>query len=137
MKNRKSREPSPLFIVTLILLVFCVVITLNSYANVATNNNQIKRETPEEVRKNEYLISQITYCRVLALNINMPEQVKRYAIKLEKFDNFYYEYKIFYAGQAVGFFNGILAQMGFSNPSKNQIKNVAQQLYFRQCDIPL
>lgn len=131
-----SREPSPYFILTLIVIVFCAVVALNASANITPpDNNQAKRETPEEVRKNQYIISQITYCRVLALNSNMKKQAKRYAAKLQKFDDFYYELKIFHTGQATGFLNGILIQMGFPNPSKILVKNLAQELYFKQCDI--
>jgi len=83
------------------------------------------------------MISQITYCRVLALNMNMTKQAERYAVKLDKFDDFYHELKIFHAGQVTGFLNGILFQMGFTKPSKRLIKNLSQELYFRQCDISL
>jgi len=132
----KPREPTSFYYLTIIVLTFCAVLALEADASITPpGNNQAKRETPEEVRKNEVLISKITYCRVLALNSNMPEQAKSYAVKLNKFDDFYHESKIFHAGQSMGFLKGILYQMGFPNPSKKRVKNVANELYFRQCDI--
>lgn len=138
MKHRKSREPSPYIILALLVIVFCVVITLKADAAITTaDNNQAKIETAEEVMKNQYLISEITYCLVLLSNVNIPNQADRYTAKLEKFDDSYHELKIFHTGQAIGFLNGILFQMGISNPSNEQLKNLAQELYFIQCDISL
>jgi len=132
----KPREPTQFFILVLIIIVFCAVIALEAEASTPPDNNQVKRETAEETHKNEVIISQITYCGILALNGNMPKQAKRYTAKLEKFDDFYHELKIFHAGQVIGLLKGINYQMGFPNPTNEQVKKLAIELYFRQCDIP-
>jgi len=129
----KPRDPSWLSTLIMLALICAVVaVLLPAGASITPpDNNQVKRE----IDKNEFLISQITYCRLLAINGGMPEQAKNYAVKLKTFDAFYLELKIFHAGQVIGFLKGINYQKGFLNPTKDQVKKLAIELYFRQCDI--
>lgn len=124
MKNRNTKEPSPWFILTVIVLIFIAVIAFDANA---------KQETPDDIRKNEIMIAKISDCKMLALNSGLTEQVKAYNAELRKFDDFYQELKVYYAGRSLGFLGGVLYQAGFTRPKRKQARKMALKLYAKQC----
>ncbi len=124
----KPREPSPGFIGFAVVLTVLVGLAMISARTEAS-------ETPEDVKKNEVLISRIAFCRILAINGNMTEQAEKYTKQLTKFDDFYNGYKSHYTSNAIGFLIGVTYQMGFPRPTRKQVKQIATGLYFKNCGI--
>ncbi len=94
---------------------------------------QVKQETHNDICKNELAIAKLSDCKILALNSGLTEQVRMYNAELRKFDDFYNKSIIYHAGRSLGFLGGIVYRRGFTNPTRKQIKEIAMELYFRQC----
>ena len=130
----KHRQPSPWFIVT-ITAITLVVVSVLICGHVDASGVQTKKDAQEVISANKLLIAKISDCKILALNSRMPERVKNYDKKLAKFSDFYSEFKIFQSGVALGFLGGIVHQMGFTSPTRDQVKKVAIEMYFNHCEI--
>jgi len=122
---RKSREPSLFLIPVLIAIVICAVIAPKADAS------GVKSKQPSA---STAAISKISDCKILALNAGMIERTRFYSAQLRKFDHSYYWMKVHYNGRALGFLVGVLHQIGVEATPEN-LKKIATELYFKQCEI--
>jgi len=113
----------------MILLVFLAVVSLKATAS----GVQKKQDTLEIIQINKLLIAKISNCRILAINGHLAKQTKFHEEELNEFDDYYYELKVYYSGKALGFLAGVSYQMGMPNPTVDEVKKLAIELYARQC----
>jgi len=106
---------------TIMLLIFCIVIVFKSNANIT--------------KKNELFIAETTYCEILAVNGNVPNQAIRYTNQLKKFDDSYHNRIVFYSIKALGFIDGAIYQQNIRNPTTQQFRRISTDLFIKRCGI--